>query len=57
MSLFDRYHYWKVALALQKVSNNETKYEIILALCDMFQKDNMKFQPDLFIDVAEKTDK
>jgi len=51
--IFDRGHYWQIALALQKVQNNETKYDMILKLCDMFVKDNPKFQSDLFIEVAE----
>lgn len=53
--MFSRQHYWTIANLIATLPSSEYKYELILDLCDMFEKDNAKFKPEKFIEACEET--
>ncbi len=50
----DREHYWLLANALATVPDTPLKYELVLKLCELLKANNQKFDPERFMDAAER---
>ena len=51
--MFSREQYWLIANTLKLIPNDQTKYDVILKLSDMFSRHDPKFRPERFLDVSE----